>query len=1290
MAKTIRKTIQITTRKRHNGVKINDEFYSYDKNNAQFEFIMDYDVPADKVIALFHFENTNRYYETLCQFKGNLITIEFDTSLIVEDELVTGYLYFDKLEKSTDVYRFTFGARLSEIDKTRELPVEEKVSRRIVPVADIVTKQELEELMDKIKKNGGTYDDTEIRELLSGKADSSDVVTKQELETKGYLTEHQSLEEYAKKTELYNDSALVSRVAALENKTDNDTVYNDTEVKERLTNLENKPHVDLSNLATKEELNEVRNSQPVLDTSNLVTKNELEAKGYLTAHQSLDEYAKKSELPQGLEDRVSLLETKSIANGAYNDKPLLDKIREVEEQFTNASHLYLTSHQSLEHLVTKDELTAKGYLTSHQSLEDYAKKTELYNDSALKARVDALENKAPVDLSHLVTRDELDGKHYLTEHQPLTDYALKSELYNDTALKSRVEALEAKTDNDTLYDDTDVKRRLSAIEDTSVTKQELEEKGYAKKSELYNDSALTERVSLLEAKAIANGAYNDKPLLDKINAIEEQFNRASNLYLTSHQSLEHLVTKDELEGKGYLTSHQDISGLVTKEELASKNYLTEHQSLASLVTKDELEEKGYLTNHQDISGLATNSKVEAVEQRVQVLENKPDVDLSHVVTKDELSDKGYLTTHQDISGLVTKQELEDKHYIQDVSNLATTEKVTAVENRVQALENKSVVTHEELESKHYLVEHQSLDGLVTKEELASKNYLTNHQSLDGYVTKSELEQAGYIKEHQSLTDYAKKSEMAELVTKEELESKGYIQDISGLATKQELEAAKASIPQPYNDTEIREELARKVNTDTLATLATKKELQTNDEEVKRRLTTLEGKTDNFITGVSVNKEGSNVTLTYNYVDGQSKNVSFTDSDTVNVAYDDSGVKARLTNLENRPQVDVTTLVSKAELPQSLENYALKSELYNDSALTQRVSNLENSTVTKQELQSKNYLTEHQSLTNYAKKSELYNDAAIVNRMNVLENGISKLVTNEELEGKNYLTSHQSLEEYAKKVELNNLVTRDELAGKGYLTQHQSLDGYALKTELPTPYNDSALVSRINALEVKTDNDTVYNDTEVKQRLTALESRPTGQSEMRGTGMPNGVVEAPIGATYIDTAKTNGALKWIKTTDGGNQGWKVVEGDTGWVLGWQEDKGKNKNRMYFRRINDVVHVKFEPKISDNVNAHEYNLILDTGGSDIFGQLSIQGFQSVDNIVQTIFKKTIDIPGDTYSAENSEASQGCGAVCLHYVYNNDSKRELELHIVTSQFSSEENHVNPFSYLTEDEWPTTLPTL
>ena len=200
-------------------------------------------------------------------------------------------------------------------------------------------------------------------------------------------------------------------------------------------------------------------------------------------------------------------------------------------------------------------------------------------------------------------------------------------------------------------------------------------------------------------------------------------------------------------------------------------------------------------------------------------------------------------------------------------------------------------------------------------------------------------------------------------------------------------------------------------------------------------------------------------------------------------------------------------------------------------------------------------------------------------------------------------------------------------------------------------------------------------------------------EMRGTGMPNGVVEAPIGATYIDTAKTNGALKWIKTTDDGNQGWKVVEGDTGWVLGWKQDKGDNTNRMYFRRKNDVVHVKFEPKINTSTISPSANLILYLGSYWSDDNLSIQGFQPVDDIVQTIFKTSSDIYSETAGAENSEGSQGTGCVIIQYNYEYISKQyeksRLNLKIVTSELGVEQNHVNPFSYLTEDEWPATLPT-
>lgn len=48
----------------------------------------------------------------------------------------------------------------------------------------------------------------------------------------------------------------------------------------------------------------------------------------------------------------------------------------------------------------------------------------------------------------------------------------------------------------------------------------------------------------------------------------------------------------------------------------------------------------------------------------------------------------------------------------------------------------------------------------------------------------------------------------------------------------------------------------------------------------------------------------------------------------------------------------------------------------------------------------------------------------------------------------------------------------------------------------------------------------------------------------GTGSPQGVVTAVVGSTYVDTAATTGAIRWIKATGTGNTGWVVEYGDTG--------------------------------------------------------------------------------------------------------------------------------------------------
>src|SRR5699024_4001105 len=48
----------------------------------------------------------------------------------------------------------------------------------------------------------------------------------------------------------------------------------------------------------------------------------------------------------------------------------------------------------------------------------------------------------------------------------------------------------------------------------------------------------------------------------------------------------------------------------------------------------------------------------------------------------------------------------------------------------------------------------------------------------------------------------------------------------------------------------------------------------------------------------------------------------------------------------------------------------------------------------------------------------------------------------------------------------------------------------------------------------------------------------------GTGSPEGKVSAPVGSIYTDTAATNGAIRWIKSSGTGNTGWLVECGNTG--------------------------------------------------------------------------------------------------------------------------------------------------
>ena len=284
MKKIIKRQAGVCVDVREKDYKVKEELYSHDKNNAFIELQLD-GVGAEKIIVLFHFKKTNRFLEVAGVVENNIVSIPFDTSLITTDEIVYGYVYAEKVVQSADILKFSFWVRVSEIDKHSELPIIEKDTKRIIAITDIVTKAELEEAIKNIHVEGATFDDSEILRRLQA------LETKPEIDTSTFATK-QELENKVERAEI---GRISTEIETLKAKTDKDTVYDDSALKQRLAALESNPNID---------------------TSSLVTKQELESKHYLTEHQPLTEYAKKTELPQPYNDtvlkmRVQNLETKS-------------------------------------------------------------------------------------------------------------------------------------------------------------------------------------------------------------------------------------------------------------------------------------------------------------------------------------------------------------------------------------------------------------------------------------------------------------------------------------------------------------------------------------------------------------------------------------------------------------------------------------------------------------------------------------------------------------------------------------------------------------------------------------------------------------------------------------------------------------------------------------------------------------------------------------------------------------------------------------------------------------------
>lgn len=195
----------------------------------------------------------------------------------------------------------------------------------------------------------------------------------------------------------------------------------------------------------------------------------------------------------------------------------------------------------------------------------------------------------------------------------------------------------------------------------------------------------------------------------------------------------------------------------------------------------------------------------------------------------------------------------------------------------------------------------------------------------------------------------------------------------------------------------------------------------NDAELRRRIQAVEDKADNFVSGVTVSREGNKVKLTYTFVNGAPKEVEFEDKDTITLAYDDTALKARVKALEDKPDKD--TVYDDRDLKARIAD--LEARPLTDEPLAKRVSVLE----AKQDRDNQNLSLDTNT------------------RVLSISNGNNVTLPNDK----------QTIRKEGNKLILSN-------------------DGGEVELPQPNntqPYDDSSVVNRLNALEAKEDKDTKY-------------------------------------------------------------------------------------------------------------------------------------------------------------------------------------------------------------------------
>lgn len=517
------------------------------------------------------------------------------------------------------------------------------------------------------------YTKGDIDDKLSGKADSGDYATKTDVATaKNEANQYTdskidelNVESLATKEEIKDmetqthasQTYQVKGDYALKSEIPTDYVSNEALEQKNYTT---KSYVDgaLDKKADKTEI-------PSLD--GYATEDWVGKQGYLTDHQSLEEYAKKTEVTAEISTAVKA-GIDSIVDGAST---AMDTLKEVEEALKESGDTVTALNEAIGKKADKTELesavddmatmtwvTNQNYLTDHQSLDEYAKTADVDNK--------------------------------------LKDYYTKSEV--DSAVESVSNQLDGYVQTGTF--NTELNKKADKSEIPSL-------EGYAK--ETYVDSAIEElNVTQYETITGASEKYQVK-----------------GEYLTEHQSLDNYYNKGEVDKKiteAVTDGKVDLDGYATEQWVNDQNYLTSIPE--NYVTTNDLESKNYAS--QD----SIDSINQEISEISDTLDSKADTSaLDAYLTKNEASTTyqtaGDYATKTDIADMLSSTEAEETY--QKIGDYVTNSTLSSTLNDyVESSEIEDMLTKTEAAELYqpagdYLTDTDIAD-MLTKSEAGESYY----------------------------------------------------------------------------------------------------------------------------------------------------------------------------------------------------------------------------------------------------------------------------------------------------------------------------------------------------------------------------------------------------------------------------------------------------------------------------------------------------------------------------------------------------------------------------------------